>query len=53
MLIVTHEMRFAKKVADKICFFDEGKLTGESSPEVLFTNPTTQRAKRFLNVFEL
>lgn len=53
MLIVTHEMRFAKKVADRICFFDEGKLAEESSPEVFFTNPTTQRAKRFLNVFEL
>ncbi|STP09128.1 amino acid ABC transporter ATP-binding protein [Helicobacter cinaedi] len=53
MLIVTHEMRFAKKVADRICFFDEGKLAEESNPEVFFTNPTTQRAKRFLNVFEL
>lgn len=53
MLIVTHEMRFAKKVADRICFFDEGKLAEESSPEVFFTNPTTQRAKRFLKVFEL
>lgn len=53
MLIVTHEMRFARKVADRICFFDEGKLAEQSSPESFFTNPKTQRAKRFLNVFEL
>lgn len=53
MLIVTHEMRFAKKVADRICFFDEGKLAEEDSPESFFTNPKGQRAKRFLNVFEL
>lgn len=53
MLIVTHEMRFARKVADRICFFDEGKLAEQSSPESFFANPKTQRAKRFLNVFEL
>lgn len=53
MLIVTHEMRFAQKVADRICFFDEGKLVEQSTPKAFFTNPQSQRAKRFLNVFEL
>lgn len=53
MLVVTHEMRFAQKVADRICFFDEGKLIEDSSPEVFFSTPKSQRAKRFLDVFEL
>lgn len=53
MLIVTHEMRFAQKVADRICFFDEGKLIEQSSPQTFFTAPKSQRAQKFLNVFEL
>lgn len=53
MLIVTHEMRFAQKVADRICFFDEGKLVEEAKPDVFFSAPKTERAKKFLNVFEL
>ena len=53
MLIVTHEMRFAQKVADRICFFDEGKLIEESTPQEFFTAPKSQRAQKFLNVFEL
>ena len=53
MLIVTHEMRFAQKVADRICFFDEGKLIEESTPQEFFSAPKSQRAQKFLNVFEL
>ncbi|TLD97887.1 amino acid ABC transporter ATP-binding protein [Helicobacter jaachi] len=53
MLIVTHEMRFAQKVAHRICFFDEGKLVEEASPQAFFTAPKTKRAQRFLSVFEL
>ncbi|WP_295699204.1 amino acid ABC transporter ATP-binding protein [uncultured Helicobacter sp.] len=53
MLIVTHEMRFAQKVADRICFFDEGKCVEESTPDIFFSTPKSERAKRFLNVFEL
>ena len=53
MLIVTHEMRFARKVADRILFFDEGSIIEQGSPEEFFTNPQTERGKRFLNVFEL
>ena len=51
MLIVTHEMQFAKAVADRILFIDEGKVTEEASPEEFFTNPKTERAKKFLNIF--
>jgi len=51
MLIVTHEMQFAKAVADRILFIDEGEVTEEASPEEFFTNPKTERAKKFLNIF--
>lgn len=53
MLIVTHEMRFAQKVADQILFFDGGKLIEQSTPNEFFTAPKSERARRFLNVFEL
>lgn len=51
MIIVTHEMLFAKAVADKIVFIDQGKILEEATPEEFFTNPKTERAKQFLNVF--
>ena len=51
MIIVTHEMQFAKAVADKIVFIDQGKILEEATPEDFFTNPKTERAKQFLNVF--
>ncbi|WP_069636751.1 amino acid ABC transporter ATP-binding protein [Campylobacter pinnipediorum] len=51
MLIVTHEMEFAKSVADKIVFMDDGKIVEEATPNDFFTNPKTQRAKKFLNLF--
>lgn len=51
MIIVTHEMQFAKAVADKIVFIDQGKILEEAIPEEFFTNPKTERAKQFLNVF--
>lgn len=53
MLIVTHEMRFAQKVADQILFFDGGKLIEQSKPDEFFVSPKTERAKKFLDVFEL
>ena len=52
MMIVTHEMNFARSVADKIIFMDEGVIIEESSPEEFFENPKTDRAKQFLNKFE-
>ena len=52
MVIVTHEMGFAKSVADRIIFMDEGKICEESRPNEFFTNPKTERAKHFLNIFQ-
>ena len=51
MVIVTHEMEFAKAVADRILFLDKGKIIEESKPETFFENPQTTRAKQFLNTF--
>lgn len=48
MLIVTHEMGFAREVADRILFLDGGKLIEDASPEQFFAAPSTQRAKDFL-----
>ncbi|MBP1754871.1 MAG: amino acid transporter ATP-binding protein [Firmicutes bacterium] len=52
MVIVTHEMQFAKAVADRIIFLDNGIIVEESDPQTFFTNPSTDRAKQFLNLFE-
>jgi polar amino acid transport system ATP-binding protein len=51
MLIVTHEMEFAKAAADRIIFMDEGVITEESEAEAFFQSPRTERARRFLNTF--
>ena len=51
MLIVTHEMQFAKAVADKIVFIDGGKIVESDAPETFFNQPKTDRARRFLNTF--
>ncbi|MFD4705332.1 amino acid ABC transporter ATP-binding protein [Gottfriedia sp. NPDC058432] len=48
MVIVTHEMGFAKEVADRILFLDEGNLVEDATPIELFTKPKTNRAKLFL-----
>ncbi|WP_439243494.1 amino acid ABC transporter ATP-binding protein [Lonepinella sp. BR2474] len=50
MLIVTHEMNFAKQVADRIIFMDKGEIIEQSKPEFFFSNPSTDRAKAFLNI---
>ncbi|EAK0439435.1 amino acid ABC transporter ATP-binding protein [Campylobacter lari] len=52
MLIVTHEMGFAKAVADRIVFMDDGKIVEISKPDEFFENPKTDRAKKFLNLFD-
>ncbi|OUR95295.1 ABC transporter ATP-binding protein [Halobacteriovorax marinus] len=49
MICVTHEMGFAKQVADRMVFMDEGKIVEESSPEEFFNNPKSERTKKFLN----
>ncbi|MBE7102026.1 amino acid ABC transporter ATP-binding protein [Bacillus cereus] len=48
MAIVTHEMGFAKEVADRVLFLDGGKLVEDSNPEEFFTAPKSERAKEFL-----
>lgn len=48
MIIVTHEMGFAKEVADKVIFIDEGKIVEQGDPKVIFDNPNTDRLKNFL-----
>ena len=52
MLIVTHEMQFARAIADRIIFLDNGKIVEEAKPDEFFDNPKTERAKQFLNMFE-
>lgn len=52
MLIVTHEMGFAKAVADKIVFMDNGEIIEENNPHNFFENPKSERAKKFLNLFD-
>ena len=51
MIIVTHEMEFAKAVADRVIFLDHGEIIEEDNPEDFFTYPKTERAKKFLNTF--
>jgi ABC-type polar amino acid transport system ATPase subunit len=48
MVIVTHEMNFAKEVADRVVFMDDGIILEEGSPEDIFTNPKNQRTQDFL-----
>lgn len=51
MVIVTHEMKFAEAIADRVIFLENGKIVEESKPEEFFKNPKTDRAKEFLNTF--
>ncbi|SFT00452.1 polar amino acid transport system permease protein, partial [Alloyangia pacifica] len=47
MVVVTHEMGFARQVADQIVFMDEGKIVEAGTPDALFDNPQTDRLKKF------
>ena len=51
MLIVTHEMSFARAVADRVIFLDGGKIVEEAAPDEFFERPRTERAQKFLNTF--
>lgn len=51
MVIVTHEMQFARAIADRVLFLDSGKIVEQATPEQFFTAPHTQRAKDFLHTF--
>ena len=50
MIVVTHEMGFAREVADRVVFMDKGVIEEEGTPEKLFTNPDSDRTREFLNV---
>lgn len=51
MLIVTHEMEFARAVADRIIFIDHGKIVETAEPKTFFKQPKTERAQQFLDIF--
>jgi glutamate transport system ATP-binding protein len=48
MVVVTHEMGFARKVADRIVFMDEGRIVEQAPPATFFTDAKTERARTFL-----
>jgi polar amino acid transport system ATP-binding protein len=49
MLLVTHEMRFAREVSDRVCFFDKGRIVEQGEPERFFTAPEQPRTREFLS----
>ena len=49
MIVVTHEIKFAKEVSDQVLFIDSGKILEISSPEVFFSNASHERSRKFLN----
>ena len=51
MIIVTHEMQFARAVANRVLFLDEGRIVEEAAPADFFDHPQTERAKKFLHTF--
>ena len=51
MLLVTHEMEFARQISDRVCFFDRGVIVEQASPEAMFTAPQEERTQEFLRTF--
>ncbi len=51
MLLVTHEMQFAKQISDRVCFFDKGKIVEQGTPEEVLANPQEPRTQEFLKSF--
>jgi len=49
MVVVTHEMGFAKKVADEVTFLDQGKIVERGPPSEIFEHPTQERTKAFVS----
>ena len=49
MLVVTHEMGFARKVANRVIFMDEGQIVEQNNPDDFFNNPQSDRTKLFLS----
>lgn len=48
MLLVTHEMRFAREISDRVCFFDRGRIREEGTPDEIFSDPSEERTREFL-----
>jgi len=48
MLLVTHEMRFAREVSDRVCFFDKGRICEQGRPQEIFGAPKQDRTREFL-----
>jgi len=53
MVIVTHEMSFARDVSDRVIFMDNGIIAEEGRPDEIMTNPKNERLKQFLGKFEV
>lgn len=49
MLLVTHEMRFAREVSDRVCFFDKGRICEQGAPDEIFGKPNNERTREFLS----
>ena len=49
MIMVTHQMGFAREISDRVCFFNEGKIFEQGPPEQLFGDPQNERTKQFLH----
>ncbi|WCK03773.1 ectoine/hydroxyectoine ABC transporter ATP-binding protein EhuA [Agrobacterium tumefaciens] len=49
MLLVTHEMRFAREVSDRVCFFDKGRICEQGKPDEIFGQPKEERTREFLS----
>ena len=49
MLMVTHEMGFAREFADRVCFFYAGKIAEQGSPDRIFSDPQNERTRQFLS----
>ena len=49
MLVVTHEMGFARQVADRVVFMDAGEIVESAPPKIFFDNPRTDRSRQFLS----
>lgn len=52
MIVVTHEMRFAREAADEVIFMDSGIVVERNKPEEIFTNPKEERTRKFLNMIQ-
>jgi len=52
MIVVTHEMNFARDVSDKVIFMDDGVIAEYGTPEKVFLNPEMQRTKEFLQSYD-